>query len=100
MTIIQKIYKEVAEELNISEKEVEKIYALYIAAVRKEIKERPEREIYMDYFGKLVPSINKLKKQLRIQFKKRNIPKTKYYLNAVRKLNNSYKIQKHDSKTV
>lgn len=101
MSIIQKIYKEVSDELNIPEKEVEKIYALYIEAVRTEIKERPEREIYMDYFGKLVPSEKKLKKQLGIQFKKRNITKTKYYLNAVRKLTNKpNKTKTNDSKTI
>lgn len=88
------IYTQVAERLNINKKEVEEIYKDYIGHVKKEMLSHSEREIYFEQFGKLIPSIFKLKRKLRAAFKTRNQKKVKNLINTLKQLNYKPKQQK------
>jgi hypothetical protein len=90
---MEHIYNTVAERLGIDPKEVELIYKDYTSIIRKEMLLTPEREIYMEKFGKFVPSIFKLKNKLRAAFKKRNKERVKIIINTLKQLN--YKPKKH-----
>ena len=88
------IYAEVAKRLNLNKQEVEVIYRDYIYHVKKEMLLHSEREIYFEQFGKLIPSIFKLKKKLRAAFKVRNQKKVKNLINTLKQLNYKPKQQK------
>jgi hypothetical protein len=84
---MESIYKEVAERLNVDKKLVEDIYRDYVTHLRKEMVARPEREMYLEKFGKFVPNVLKLKKKLRIAFKLRQKEKVKKIINTLKQLN-------------
>jgi hypothetical protein len=81
------IYNEVAKRLNINKQEVEIIYRDYIHYVKKEMLLHSEREIYFEQFGKLIPSIFKLKKKLKAAFKVRNKKKVTNLIKTLKQLN-------------
>lgn len=93
---MEKIYKEVADRLNIDKKEVELIYKDYIQHVRAEMLRNPTREIYFEQFGKLTPNIHKLKRKLKVAFKLRDAVRVKKFINIIRQLNHT-KTNKHDN---
>lgn len=84
---MKRIFRKVSEELGISEQEVEKIYRIYLNEIRKETKKNPEREIYFEKFGKLVPSLGKIKARLKEAFNKRDEVKVKRHILTLRNLN-------------
>lgn len=81
------IYEEVAKRLGIDKKEVEFIYQDYATLVRKEMVLNPHREIYLEKFGKFVPSIFKIKRKLRNAFYQRNFERVKLFIKTLRHLN-------------
>jgi nucleoid DNA-binding protein len=84
---MKRIYRKVSEQLGITEKEVEKIYRIYLNEIRKETKKNPEREIYFEKFGKFIPSLGKIKARLREAFNKRDEVKVKRHILTLRNLN-------------
>jgi nucleoid DNA-binding protein len=84
---MKRIFKKVSDEIGISEKEVEKIYRIYLNEIRKESKKNPERELYFEKFGKFTPSIGKIKARLREAFNKRDEVKVKRHILTLRNLN-------------
>ena len=84
---MKRIYKKVSEELGITEKEVEKIYRIYLNEIRKEAKKNPEREIYFEKFGKFMPSLGKIKARLKEAFNKRDEVKVTRHILTLRNRN-------------
>ena len=84
---MKRLYKKVSEEMGISEKEVEKIYRIFLNEVRAESKRNPEREIYLEKFGKFVPSIGKIRARLREAFYRRDEEKVKRHILTLKNLN-------------
>jgi len=84
---MKRLYKKVSEELGITEKEVEKIFRIYVNEIRKESKINPEREIYFEKFGKFMPSIGKIRARLREAFNKRDVVKAKRHILTLKQLN-------------
>ena len=82
-----RLFREVANEEGITEKEVEEIYRLYLNAVKEATKKNPEREIYLEKFGKITPSIWKIKQRLKEAFKHRRVEVVKKHISTLRKLN-------------
>jgi hypothetical protein len=84
------IFEEVSNNLgDVSPEMVEIIYKDYIKTISKEMSRSPDREIYLPKFGKICPSILKIKRRLRLFFKLRHVEKTKKMINTLRSLKNN-----------
>lgn len=84
------IFDEVSNNLgDVSPETVEIIYKDYVKMLSKEMSKSPDREMYLPKFGKICPSIIKIKKRLRLFFKLREVEKTKKMINTIRSLRNN-----------
>ena len=84
------IFEEVANNLgDVTPEMVEIIYKDYVKTITKEMSVSPDREIYLPKFGKICPSILKIKRRLRLFFKLREVEKTKRMINTLRSLKNN-----------
>lgn len=84
------IFEEVANNLgDVTPEMVEIIYKDYVKTITKEMSVSPDREIYLPKFGKICPSVLKIKRRLRLFFKLRHVEKTKRMINTLRSLKNN-----------
>jgi hypothetical protein len=84
------IFEEVSSNLgDVSPEMVEIIYKDYVKTLSKEMSKSPDREMYLPKFGKIAPSIIKIKKRLRMFFKLRHVEKTQKMINTIRSLRNN-----------
>lgn len=88
--MVSNLFEEVADNLkDVSPEMVEIIYKDYVKTISKEMSKSPDREIYLPKFGKICPSVLKLKQRLRVFFRLRKVEKAKKMINTIRSLKNN-----------